>query len=196
MRNSTVIRQLSLSDTKNAADLHLKTIPGISSLLGKSYLNKFYQMLVKNKKHMSFAIYVDNYLRGLVTATEDILETSQELHRFFNLNSYLTLFLKIINLQISPLAIYSRVMFEKYQKKSYKKPYLSIVTLCVDPKYQRHGFGSKLIKSVLAEAKKRDKNIIYVDARADNKKANKFYLKLGFKKQRKIFGNAIFYKRP
>ena len=194
MRKFVTIGPPLLSDTKIAADLHLKTIPGISSMLGQLYLNKFYKTLIGKTGHMSLAAYADNHLVGIITTTQDISTTLNHLHKLFNLNIYLILFSKVITMQVSPLTIFGRIRFEKYQDKSYKKPYASIVTFCVNSNYQRRGIGSSLIRGVIKKAKEMGINRIYVDTRTTNILANKFYLKIGFRKQGHILGNVIFSK--
>ena len=194
MSNSVVIRPFRIGDITFAASIHFKTITGLSTLLGQSYLRELYKTLVVNPRHVSLAVQADHHLIGFVTATEDIAETSSKLHNLLTLSSYGTLFKKIITFQISLTMFLKRLKFENHQAKSYEKPYLSIVTFCVDRAYQRKGIGSQLIHRIEKEAKKRGAFYIYVDTRQSNSAARSFYRKLGFLEETHVSGNVIFRK--
>lgn len=61
-----------------------------------------------------------------------------------------------------------------------------ITNISVKREYQRKGFGKKMMDFVIREAIKKNKKEIYLEVRVSNKKAIKFYEKLGFKRRRII----------
>lgn len=55
-----------------------------------------------------------------------------------------------------------------------------ILNLCVDPLYQRKGYGETLLKYAMFQAKSRGMGIAYLEVRRSNYHAIKLYHKLGF----------------
>ncbi len=55
-----------------------------------------------------------------------------------------------------------------------------ILNVCVDPVYQRQGFGQKLLRQAISEAEQKKKNMVYLEVRRSNKSAIALYDKLGF----------------
>lgn len=189
------IRALRLSDTTLASSIHIDTIPGISSALGESYLKNYYKTLIKNHKGVSIGAEMNNRLVGFATATEDIQEILNQMHKLITLTVCIKILRKAFTYKISPLTIFGRINFEKYQSKSYTKPYLSIVTICVDNAYQKKGIGSYLMVELLKQAKKNGLRYIYVDTRESNDKAIKFYKKFKFSEETRIYENVVFRKK-
>lgn len=58
----------------------------------------------------------------------------------------------------------------------------NILNLCIKAKEQNKGYGSKLLKKVIAYAKKNMAHMIFLEVRKSNIAAIKLYYKMGFKK--------------
>ncbi|GJM12832.1 MAG: ribosomal-protein-alanine acetyltransferase [Pseudohongiella sp.] len=56
-----------------------------------------------------------------------------------------------------------------------------LLTLCVRPEYQRHGYGKKLFKLLLDRAHKQDAEICYLEVRQSNAGAIELYRSMGFR---------------
>ncbi len=195
MNKSAKIRKLRLSDAAFSASIHINTMPGVSSALGESYLKNFYKVLINNHKDIAIGAEINRHLIGLVTATEDVSETSRQMHKLMTLATYMTILKKTFTLKISLPTILSRINFEKHQSKSYLKPYFSIVTFCVDNSYQHQGIGALLMGEILYLAKKKGLRYVYVDTRESNDRAIRFYKKFQFIEETRISGNIIFRRK-
>lgn len=57
---------------------------------------------------------------------------------------------------------------------------LHLVTICVDPASRRHGFGSLLVRLVLALARREGAAMVHLEARSRNAAARALYRSLGF----------------
>ena len=55
-----------------------------------------------------------------------------------------------------------------------------LLTLCVNPDYQRMGYGRKLFKLLLDRAYKLDAEVCFLEVRASNASAISLYRSLGF----------------
>ena len=64
----------------------------------------------------------------------------------------------------------------------HKEPYGVMDNVYVEKEYRSHGFGSKIIKEIIKEAKRRGCYKLIGYSRYSNTRAHSFYLKLGFKK--------------
>ncbi len=56
-----------------------------------------------------------------------------------------------------------------------------LISIAISPKFQNKGIGSKLIEHLFEEIKENNLNQINLEVRENNKKAIKFYKKMGFK---------------
>ena len=76
-----------------------------------------------------------------------------------------------------------------------------IISIAVDPSYRRKGIGRRLMEEVIEFYKRRGISVIYLECRVSNKVAQRFYEKLGFRKECIIKGyyengeDAIVYKK-
>ncbi|OAG27116.1 ribosomal protein S18-alanine N-acetyltransferase [Thermodesulfatator autotrophicus] len=57
-----------------------------------------------------------------------------------------------------------------------------LANIAVHPRYRQKGIGSKLLKTFLSFAKRKGAKRVYLEVRARNKLAQKFYQKFGFLK--------------
>ncbi len=55
-----------------------------------------------------------------------------------------------------------------------------LLTLCVRPEYQRHGYGRKLFKLLLDRASKQDASTCFLEVRRSNEGAIQLYRSMGF----------------
>jgi [ribosomal protein S18]-alanine N-acetyltransferase len=55
-----------------------------------------------------------------------------------------------------------------------------ILNFAVRPEYQRKGVGGRLLGELISELKNREFTTLWLEVRASNRKAQKFYLKNGF----------------
>jgi ribosomal-protein-alanine N-acetyltransferase len=55
-----------------------------------------------------------------------------------------------------------------------------ILDIAIDPAFQGKGFGKQLVGFLLNEARKKHAQMIYLEVRASNYKAQELYMKMGF----------------
>lgn len=55
-----------------------------------------------------------------------------------------------------------------------------ILNICVDPAYQRQGYGEKLVSYAISQAEKKKMSMVYLEVRRSNQPAIALYDKLGF----------------
>lgn len=63
-----------------------------------------------------------------------------------------------------------------------------VLAVAVDPRYRRTGIGRKLVESVIKKLGERGAKYMWLEVRASNSAAIKFYEKLGFEKKKFIEG--------
>lgn len=61
-----------------------------------------------------------------------------------------------------------------------------ILTVAVDPPYRRHGIGSALMADIMNRLRAKKVKSVRLEARKSNLTAQRFYLKLGFKRREEI----------
>jgi len=64
----------------------------------------------------------------------------------------------------------------------HKRPYGLMEDVFVDEKMRKHGLGSRMIKEIFKEAKKRKCYKLIATSRMNRPKVHKYYSKFGFKK--------------
>ena len=191
MAKKIEIRKIVPEDVKTIALLHQKTVPGLSAKLEKDYLTYFYRLIIGHPEiHTCLAVLMDNKIVGVITVTQDAKKTYQLLHSLLSPKIVWRVLIGIIRGKISLWEIINRFRFERFIEKRLVSPYISILTVFVKKEYKKQGIGRLLLKTVIDHHLKPESRL-YVDTRADNPKAVKFYQSAGFAIKDIAFGNLI-----
>lgn len=188
------IRPLIAENVKEAAKLHFKTLPDISSKLGLPYVEKMYKLILADlNTHFGWGVWENKELIGLVIVSRNMSLTHKLFHKLLSPKTFLNLFFHVIAFRISVLIIIRRVLFERKLDKIIGKSYCCLGSLCVSKKYQRIGLGTKLMSRVFQHLRKIKIDRLYVYTRDDNEQAIAFYKKQGFKVFTSFHGSVVFY---
>lgn len=81
--------------------------------------------------------------------------------------------------------------FAKFLKRSFKRPYASILTLGVSPEIQHQGIGRQLVGKAKEVAKSQGVKDLFVDTEETNTGAISFYKKNNFEQAASAYGNIV-----
>jgi ribosomal protein S18 acetylase RimI-like enzyme len=186
------IRKINLKEVKTVAILHQKTLFGLSSKLGEDYLLNFYKILIGYPKiHFCLAAIKNDEIIGVITITRDDKKTQRLLHSLLSFQIILRILIGVIRGKISLQGIINRFRLEKFIERQLKPSYVRILTVFIEKKYQRQGIGRLLLQSILNHQRKLKNYKLYVDTRANNYGAIKFYQKSGFSIRNIVFDAVI-----
>lgn len=189
------IRSAKFGDLKEIVNLHLKNLPTLSVRIGQNYLLALYQSFLKDKNnHFLLVACHDQKIVGSLSLTRNFQKTSRRLSDvLFNPKVIWTSAVALLVRRISLGELVNRLRFENYLKKTFKEPYMTILTFFVAKNYQHQGIGSALLSSSLKLLPK--KQNLYVDTEEKNLSAQRWYENHGFKKINKIYGNIIYVRK-
>lgn len=186
------IRKIHPDEVVTVVSLHQKTMPGLSSQLGKDYLHRFYQTIVNHQAIYHCLVALKNkQVVGVIVLTGDAKKSNQLLHSLWSWKTVVNILIGFIKQKIHLGELISRLRFERLMGEELKLPHQRILILMVDDKYQRQGIGQKLLRSIIEQYPKSKEKKLYVDTRADNLTAIKFYQKAGFIIKDKAFKAVI-----
>lgn len=191
-----IINDFEIQDIGEVINLHSRTLVGPSSKIGQAYLKKLYTILLSDPEtHISLVATDKGKIVGAITATKDLRKTSKLLGKLISFSTLLSILKAITSGKVTILELVKRLMFERVVLKRYTKPYVSILTLFVDKKYQRVGIGRHLTETLLKKLKKIGVKKVYVDTLTTNNKAHFFYKSLGFVEKETIFDSKVLEKQ-
>ena len=175
------IKPLTTKDIQQAALLHFKELPDITTTLGLPYVTRMYQLFVTDLvTHFCLGAWEKDELIGIIIVSTDMNKTHKIFHKLFSFATAVNLFLKIITFTISPMRILNRFLFEKKLEKITTENYCCLGPICVNDAYQGRGIGKLLLKKAIEHIRKKRITMLYVYTRFDNKNAIAFYKKCGF----------------
>lgn len=171
-------RVLDKSFIPEVVHIHIMSLKGISTLLGKKYLTGLYTMLMENSSHKFEGYFINKKLVGVVISSSQPLTTLDIVSRSIQLRDYWTLLFQLFKKNVSWEEIIDKLRFERILKKILADIHVYIFFIGVLPSYQKMGIGTKLLSGICIN----NKTVIAVDTSSTNRKAQYFYNKLGFKK--------------
>lgn len=190
------IKKITESDIKQVVTLHLDCLPETtSSKIGKEYLQKLYNVILSTPKlHLSLVAIHNKNVVGSITGTSDLKNTQKLLKKSFSPKTYLVILKSILKRKITIFELIKRTNFEKKLETLFEQPYYLILTLFVSKEFRRQKVGKKLIEEFVNISQNTTSNY-YVDTLENNRIAQKFYQKIGFKKLRLLDNSVVFGKR-
>lgn len=185
------IEILSQNDCRDAALLHKNALPDtVSSRIGVAYLVRLYETVANSPGiHLGYVMKEKGRVIGVITVSHD-LKKSQHLmkHSLFPLD----IILAIIQ---QPIVFMKHLVTQRMLLLNIRSPYVTILTICVDPAYRRKGIGKMLVKTVFRVLAKERIAGIFVDTGVSNITAQTFYKALGFRPVRKILDATVYEKK-
>jgi len=164
---------------EQVAALHIEGIKtGFISSLGISFVTALYEAIAKNKSSFGFVAEENDKVLGFVAFTTNINKLYKSVilkkgWRFALLSAGKMFSLKRTKKVFETLFYPSRI-------KKMNLPSAELLSIVVADESQGKGLGLQLLQKGLAGCAKRGIDKVKVLVGADNKPANKFYLKCGF----------------
>lgn len=191
-----IINDFEIQDIGEVANLHSKTLVSPSSKIGKAYLKRLYAILLSDlKTHICLVASKKGQIMGSVTATKDLEKTNKLLGKLFSFSMLLSILKALIFRKVTIPELVKRFIFERVVINRFPKPYVSILILFVDKKYQRLGIGRRLTDVMLKKLKKIGVKKVYVDTLTTNNKGFLFYKSLGFVEKKIVIDSRILGKQ-
>lgn len=179
MTNNLKITELLPKHASQTAKLHISSISaGFISSLGIDFVTALYEAIAQNKTSFGFVAEEENSVLGFVAFTTNLNKLYKSVilkkgRRFVLLLAGNMFSLKRIKKVFETLFYPSRI-------KKMDLPKAELLSIVVADESQGKGLGGQLLQKGLAECAKRGIEKVKVLVGADNKPANKFYLKCGF----------------
>lgn len=180
------------SDISELARMHRENLTTTSSAIGHSYLTTLYTTLLKQPEiQIGLVAKEKGKILGAITATSDIRITQTNLAKALIPGKIPAILKAVLGRKVNPWDFVKRMQFESKLVSDFPQPYATVLTLFVDPEFRRKGVGKKLMASIISEMKRRKVSVLYVDTRATNTAARRFYTSVGFKELRHIGEDVI-----
>lgn len=174
------IRPMQTFDIKDIVRIHLESFQGFFlSSLGSRFLHEFYSSVLREKSNISFVSYYGDLVSGFVVGTSEPIGFYW---RTIKGNWYKYIFACVLQVIKNPITVY-KLMLRGTQvgETDFKDDQTLLMSIAVDPKFQKQGVGRQLIEAFLSEAKLRGHSSILLTTDAvENDSVNKFYINLGF----------------
>src|SRR3989344_1730517 len=186
-----LIKKIAKKDINQVSLIHRDNLDtGVISHMGISFLEKFYETLLKQDNIFTFVAIEDSKIVGFATAACDL----KSIPRLIIQNLWQEI---LISLFKNPFLLYKLIQMPFYPSFKEHGQIGEIFSIAVLPEHQRAGIGTKLIKRCQREFKRYKCKLFQLSVRKKIKSANNFYVKIGLKKksQGKFLGeDIIFYK--
>lgn len=190
-RKSIIIKALTEGDIPAAASLHERLIPSAGARMGQKYLRAFYATLLHSPTiHAVLGAYRRKRLIGIVSATRNPTKTDQmmNLRLLFLLP---TLLGGLIRGRWLPTDLLCHWLVQREIKKASNRNTAYILTIAVDPAFQRTGIATRLVRKAVNILKPQT---LFVDTLKINQRAQKFYTNAGFAAIKSVADSIIFRK--
>jgi|Deesub1362A_J573_1020465.scaffolds.fasta_scaffold00252_15 ribosomal protein S18 acetylase RimI-like enzyme len=178
-----MIRRMIQSDSVHVASIHYEVLAGdFLPSLGRSFLRSLYECIFDLDKGFGFVSEEDQMVIGAIVAVEDM----DHFYRDIFLKCFWTLTSKVIPPILKrPLLIKQllETLLSSHTRNEGKDVKAELLFLGVFKPYQRRGIGRGLLEELNKEFSLRGIKRYVVRVYADNKGANNFYQKSGFKLQ-------------
>jgi len=178
-----MIRKMTCSDSTHVAGIHYDTLAGdFLPSLGRAFLTSLYECMLNLNTGFGFVYEEDQRVIGAVVAVEDM----NHFYKDMFLKSFRILTPKVIPpLFKKPLLIkqiFETLLFS-YKMDEGRDVKAELLFLGVSEGYQRRGIGTDLVDALNREFRTRAIKRYVVRVYADNKRANNFYQRFGFRLQ-------------
>lgn len=191
-----IIRQLDQSETDQVAGIHFRYLKqGVLPLLGESFLNDFYKILLYQKNIITYVVVQNNKIVGFATCGSNSQNLPWRMIKglwpkiLSALFKNPPIFFKLIHLPFYPG--FRGMVYPNNQKAG------EIFSLVVVPTSRGQGIGAALIDKCRWQLKKSGCKYFVLSVRVLMKEANSFYKRIGLKKMKttKFLGESfIFWK--
>ncbi len=184
------IKPLTSDFAKDAAALHIQGIStGFISSLGIDFVTALYEAIGESESSFGFAAEENGRVLGFVAFTTNINKLYKSVvlkkgWRFVLLLAGNMFSLKRIKKVFETLVYPTRI-------KKMNLPSAELLSIVVADESQGKGLGGQLLQKGLAECAKRGIEKVKVLVGADNKPANKLYLKRGFELVEQIDSHGV-----
>jgi ribosomal protein S18 acetylase RimI-like enzyme len=181
---------LQKDNVRYAAKLHIQDIDtGFISSLGIDFVTALYEAIAQSKASFGFVAEEEDRVLGFVAFTTDL----NKLYKSVILKKGLRFALLLAGKMFSPKQIRKvfETLFYPSRIKKMNLPSAELLSIVVAPESQGKGLGGQLLQKGLAECAKRGIEKVKVLVGADNKPANKLYLKCGFELAGRIDNHGI-----
>jgi ribosomal protein S18 acetylase RimI-like enzyme len=182
-------RPLTISDISEVMKLHARLIPSAGARMGQPYLRILYETLFEHPTtHLTLGAYESNHIVGFISATNNFPATENFLNkRIFTLIPIILF--GLLRLQYSWKDLVSHAAVDTKIKQLWNETTVYIVTIAVDPRVQRQGVATQLIRRVRNLWKTKT---LLTDTLQTNVAAQHFYEKFGFVPFKSVADSIIF----
>jgi len=185
MRQQEVtVRNVVADDLDDVVAMHIAAFPGfLMSLLGPSFLRKYYQSVLDSQGHIFVGAFrPEGQLVGFIAG----FANPPEFYRLFRRRKKQMMAAAFFHVAFRP-AIWKRVLenMRQVQTRGHVADgadrIAELASLAVDPESPRRGYGRLLVNVFLQHARQRclQRVTLTTDA-ADNEPVNAFYRRMGF----------------
>ena len=161
------------------ANLHISGIPaGFISSLGVGFVTAIYEAVAEDKSSFGFVAVEDDKVLGFVAFSTNLSKLYKHIVFKKGLKFGFILAKKMLSTQ-NIKKIWSNIFYPKKMKQM-NLPDAELLSIVVSPEGQGKGIAKQLIEKGFIECAERGIDRVKVLVAADNKSANKLYLKCGF----------------
>jgi ribosomal protein S18 acetylase RimI-like enzyme len=175
-----IIRELSCADSAKVATLHTEAFKSFFlTRLGKRFLNKFYQAIFSHSNGIALGLFDNEELYAFaVGSTKKSGFYSSIINRHFFTLIWSCLPVLILNPQNIFRIFKSLNTNETVDKEIMENS--SLLSICVNPKYSKSGFGQKILLAFEEKAFFKNHLISLTTDAIGNDHVNSFYKKNGY----------------
>jgi len=185
-----IITDIRQEHIRDIAALHIQSInTGFISSLGIDFVTALYEAIARNKSSFGFVTEEENSVLGFVAFTTNLNKLYKSIILKRGLRLTLLLTGKMFSLQTIK-KIFETLFYPSRLKKT-DLPKAELLSIVVADESRGKGLGGQLLQKGLAECAKRGIEKVKVLVGADNKPANKLYLKCGFELVRQIDSHGV-----
>jgi len=183
-----MISPLLVENSETVANIHLEGLPDdFLPSLGLNFLKIFYEGILEQSNIFGFVSQENNEVTGFVIGTENMT-------KFFNqaiMSRFFTLSYIVLKQILKKPQIIGKVLESLFFPNKETGPDAELVVIAVDNKFRGKNIGRELINALESELINREIKEYKVSVTSQNKRANRFYEKLGFN----FFNTFILYDK-
>lgn len=181
----------SQTQLEQIAQLHRKVLSqSLLSKFGIRFLVLVYQNITRNSNYTTFILTNKNEICGYLLITKN----SKDFFKHALKNNFFKLLPEVIKTGLTSISIFPMIL-KWWLTSNHKSQFIELLFLAIDPKVQRQGWGTKMIKKMESILKDNGIKKYIVRTKSNNKLSNNFYKKLEFEKIIKIdaLGESVNY---
>lgn len=189
-----MIRPAQSNDINALTTLHRLALPDtLNSTMGNKFISHLYRSLLSSKNTKVWVYVSKNNILGAISATTERKSITQTIYRSIKPFELLKVIIKTL---LHPIKLAKHLSLSiLLNSLTHNSNTLHILTLIVDPKYQRQGIGSKLIHHLDKFAINNHNHQIQLDTESSNTQAITFYKKNGYQLTLQNSANTILTKQ-